>query len=72
MGAVNWKRRQSGKERVCYLDVDKADIAKAIAEDITFLDAHQTSTSRANKLRKRVSGVSVLRDEDGEEGGAAS
>jgi hypothetical protein len=65
MGTVNWKRRQSGD----HLDVDKADIAKAIAEDIAFLDAHP---SRANRLRERVSGVSDMRDEDGEEGGAAS
>jgi hypothetical protein len=64
MAIVNWKRRHLSKP---YVGADKGAIAKAIAEDIAFLDAHQTGTSRANKLRKRVSGVSVLRDEDGEE-----
>jgi hypothetical protein len=67
MAIVNWKRRHLSKP---YVGADKDAIAKAIAEDIAFLDAHQTGTSRANKLRKRVSGVSVLRDtrdEDGEE-----
>jgi hypothetical protein len=69
MATVNWKRRHLSKD---YVGTDKDAIAKAIAEDIAFLDAHQTSTSRANKLRKRVSGVSDMRDEDGEEEGAAS
>jgi hypothetical protein len=66
MATVNWKRRHLSKD---YVGTDKDAIAKAIAEDIAFLDAHP---SRANRLRKRVSGVSDMRDEDGEEGGAAS
>lgn len=49
VAAVNWKRHQLSKG---YIGADKDALAKSIAEDIAFLDAHPTRNSRANKLRK--------------------
>jgi hypothetical protein len=49
MAAVNWKRCQL--KRGCR-GVSKGEVAKVIADDIAFLDAHPTRNSRANQLRK--------------------
>jgi hypothetical protein len=45
VASVNWKRRQLNS-----YGVKKELVEKAIADDIAFLDAHPTRTSRANKL----------------------
>jgi hypothetical protein len=49
---VEWKRRHS--DQVPFIvGVDEDDVAKAIAEDVAWLNNHETGTSRANKLRKQ-------------------
>jgi hypothetical protein len=45
MAAVDWKRRHLNK----FTGVDKEALAKIIAEDIAFLDAHPTKRARAER-----------------------
>ena len=45
VASVNWKRRELKS-----YGVKKELVEKVIADDIAFLDAHPTRTSRANKL----------------------
>jgi hypothetical protein len=51
MASVNWKRRHW---REPCLEIDEDSIAKAIAEDVAWLDSHPTGTSRSNKLRAKA------------------
>ena len=53
MTTIQWKRRHS--DQVPFIvGVDEDDVAKAIAEDVEWLNNHETGTSRANKLRKQA------------------
>jgi hypothetical protein len=47
VASVNWKRQRLRKS---YNGVKKELVEKAIADDIAFLDAHPTRTSRTSKL----------------------
>jgi hypothetical protein len=44
--SVNWKRRETSKS---YIGMKKELVEKVIADDVAFLDAHPTRSSRANK-----------------------